>query len=142
DMTHDIFLAVDSGSAEIDLDQIKLGDFSADISSGSLDFKLGQVEALSALKIDVGSGSAELDLSEVDMSMEDIEIQVRSGTAKVYIPKGAGYQIKYNIASGIMKVDGISLIDEGTYLSENNADSDLSLTITISVRSWLVTIEQ
>lgn len=142
EMTHDIFLAVDSGSAKIDFDQIKLGDFSADISSGSIDFKLGQVEALSGLKINVGSGSAELDLSEVNMSMEDIEIQVRSGTAKVYIPKGVGYQIKYNVASGIMKVDGISLVDEGTYLSENYGDSDLSLAINISVRSGLVTIEQ
>ncbi|MCB9790714.1 hypothetical protein H6764_01690 [Candidatus Nomurabacteria bacterium] len=142
EIPYGIYLNINSGSAEIDLEKVLLDEFNADISSGSLNAKFGSNSIPSSFNVEVGSGSSLIDLTDIDMSLDKLDISVRSGTVRVYLPSDAGYQINYDIGSGIMKADSKSFLDTGTYTSKNYQKADVSINLTIRVRSGLAVIEQ
>lgn len=109
------------------------------LGSGKVDVDLSEL-VLNSLGVDMGSGSVNVDLSSLSTPSETISIDMGSGSMNLRLPKGTGIKADYTMASGSLKIEGNSLSGKGIYTSSNYSSADNRVELDLKMGSGSVTI--
>lgn len=137
-----ISLRIECGAGEQDIDLVGLNITDLDVKLGAGDsiVSVSDTPALSRIDLDVGAGSARLDLSGVWAEDAEIDIQGGVGETTVQLPKNVGVRVE--VSRGIGDVDVSGLYRQGTaWVNEAYGTADVTLNIAIRAGVGRVVLE-
>lgn len=114
-------------------------DLDIDIGTGSAEIDLDTV-GLDNFVVDVGTGSAKVVLGKAALPTKTMKLDVGTGQIELKLPKDVGIKINHKVGLGEFSVDGSALKDDGTYTSPNYEDSVIKLEIDASVGTGQIEI--
>lgn len=115
-----------------------LWDFKFQLGAGDVDFDLSKFK-ISSLDMNAGAASVDLKLSSLAPTT-DVKIDAGATDIKIYVPKDAKCTLKLNTVLSSKEFIGFNDKGDGTYESENFAESKGNL-ITISLDAGVSNVE-
>lgn len=109
------------------------------LGSGKAEVNLSQSE-LQGLITDVGSGSITIDLTKLDTLPASIEITVGSGKAELLLPRNIGVESELNVGSGMVTIDKTKFSDDANYRTPNFTNAARTISLELKVGSGEISV--
>ncbi len=107
-------------------------DVEIELGTGSAKVDLDSV-GLDNFTVEVGTGSADVTLGKAALPTKTMKLDVGTGEIKLVLPKDVGIKINHKVGLGNMTVDGEDLENDGSYISPNYDDAVVKLEIDATV---------
>lgn len=108
-----LVLAINSGTGEVNLDEVKIGALAIFVNSGNLGAAFGQNST----------------------PLQKATVQVNSGNADLSFVRSVGVKISYRVNSGALKIDGNEINGRGVFTSDNFSQASKKLELSLEVNS-------
>ncbi|MDY0102424.1 MAG: DUF5668 domain-containing protein [Lentimicrobium sp.] len=129
-----------SNRVQLGLNTYPVWDFDLDIGAASIDFDLSSYR-VGNLKIDGGASSIKVKLGEA-MEHTDVDIDAGAASIDLFIPEGAGAELKTETALTSRNFQGFTKIKNGLYRTDNFETSAQKIKIDIDAAVSSVNIKR
>lgn len=128
-------------SYEITLGQPSLvTDFEFNQGSGSSEVDFSEVKVKS-ITVDLGSGSMSFTFGSLSVPTEKSTIDMGSGNIKIILPKETAVKVSYDMGSGNLSINSNSFSGDGVYTSDNYSQAASKFDLRLKMGSGNFTIE-